>query len=231
MHIGVLVRWNLQTNALVHAVAGHLVHDVALYFQDRKVPRIRDGYGFGQAFIVTRALCDIKVGCWNLRVQALHDWVAASDHLRGFLLVASGVAALALQLCLVLSVINAVFGLWRRALTFEPLAALAAGALHSTLLVCFTRACAAAAVSTCHSVFLLKGGLIQRPLGAFSRISNSNSSFSETIADFISNSPVLFCTSLSATRKFSLNQNIQRLQSRGFIRFTGSPLITQWVET
>src|SRR5699024_6816990 len=140
MDVGELARRDLQANALVHPVAGHLVHDMALYFQNWKVARIGNGDGFGQAFIVTRALCDIKVGCWNLRVQALDDRVAANDHLRGFLLVASGVAALALQLCLVLSVINAVFGLWRRAFAFETLAALAAGALHSTLLVCFTRA-------------------------------------------------------------------------------------------
>src|SRR5699024_4166021 len=167
-------------------VAGHLVHGVALNFQDRKVARIRDGYGFGQAFIVTRALHDVEAGCRNLRVQALDDRVAANDHLRGFLLVASGVAALALQLRLVLSVVNAVLCLWRRPLAFKPFAALAAGAFHSTLLIGFTGTCAAAAVSTCHSVFLLKGGLIQRPLGAISRISHRNSCFSETIADFIS---------------------------------------------
>src|SRR5699024_12844188 len=98
---------------------------------------------------------------------------------------------LALQLRLVLSVVNAVLCLWRRPLAFKPLAALAAGAFHSTLLISFTGTCAAAAVCTCHCVFLLKGGLIQRPLSAISRISHRNSCFSETIADFISNSPVL----------------------------------------
>src|SRR5699024_419488 len=97
-----LVRRNLQANALVHAVAGHLIHGVALYFQDRKVASIGNRYGFGQAFIVTRALHAVEAGCRILRVQPFYDWVASDYHLRGFLLVASEVSVLALQLRLVL---------------------------------------------------------------------------------------------------------------------------------
>src|SRR5699024_5833632 len=151
--IGVLVRRDLQADALVHAIAGHLVHDVALDFQNGQVAGIGDGYCFRQALIAAGSLRNIQVGGRNLGVQAFDNGVASHNHLRGFFFMPTRIAALTVQLRLVLGVVNAVFCLRGWAFAFYAFAALAASAFNSTFFIRFTGACAAAAVCTCHKYF------------------------------------------------------------------------------
>ena len=136
----------------MHAVTGHAVHLVALHLDDGDIAGIAHGHGLGQALVIAGTGHNVERGGRHLGVQALDDRVAAHDHLGGLFLVAAGVAAVALQLGLVLGVVDAVLRLGRRALTGQALAALAAGALGCALLIGLADSRATAAVGTCHNL-------------------------------------------------------------------------------
>ena len=118
LHRGVLIRRDLQADALVHAISRHAVHLVALNLDDGDIAGIAHGHGLRKPLIVARSGSDVKRGGRHLGVQTLDDRVAAHHHLCGFFLVAPRVAALALQLRLVLGVVDAVLGLRGGSLAF-----------------------------------------------------------------------------------------------------------------
>src|SRR5699024_5745705 len=146
VHIRVLIRRDLQANALVQPVAGHAVQLLAADLQDRDAAAGADVDGLGEAVVVAGALRDVQGGRRDVGVQALHHGVAADDQLvatEGIAaVVRSGCPALRGLLALVRLVVDAVLRLRGRPLTTQAAALLPGRTLRRALLVL---ACAAVA--------------------------------------------------------------------------------------